>query len=130
MSTLAIESVISSEIIHEFSQHASGTVIWRDCSNWFNEQRTFKAMRDYAPAWFSMLILHTSSQELLELASDDHSQITRYSVAENPNTPRYVLEKLAVGASEWVKEAALANPNLAGFYAGQPEAPGSSVVPN
>ena len=121
MSTLALESVISNEIINEFSQKASGTVIWRDCSNWLNEPRTFKALRDYAPSWFSMLIMHTSSQELLELASNDLSQGTRYSVAKNPNTPRRLLERLAGGASEWVKEAALANPNMAGFYVSQPE---------
>jgi Ni,Fe-hydrogenase III component G len=112
MSTLALESVISDEIINEFSQKASGTVIWSDCSNWFNEQRTFTALRNYAPSWFSMLIMHTSSEELLELASDDPRQDTRYAVAINPNTPRYLLEMLASGASQWVKEAAFANPNI------------------
>jgi hypothetical protein len=130
MSALTLESVISDEIITEFSQEASATVIWRDCSNWLNEQRTFKALRNYAPSWFSMLIMHTSSQELLELASDDHGQDIRYSVAKNPNTPRYLLEMLAGGASEWVKDAALANPKIAGFYVGQPEVPaGLQVVP-
>jgi hypothetical protein len=130
MSTLTLESVISDEIVNEFSQKVSGTVIWRDCSNWLNEQRTFKALRNYAPSWFSMLIMHTSSQELLELASHDHGQDIRYSVAKNPNTPRYLLELLAGGASEWVKEAALANPKMAGFYVGQPEAAaGLQVVP-
>ena len=122
MSTLTLESVISDEIITEFSQQASGTVIWLDCSNWLNEQRTFKALRNYAPSWFSMLIMHTSSQELLELASNDRSPDMRYAVAKNPNTPRYLLETLAGGANEWVKEAALANPRMAGFYDGQPEA--------
>jgi hypothetical protein len=43
-------------------------------------------------------------------------------VAKNPNTPRYLLEMLAGGASEWVKEAALAHPKMAGFEVGQPEA--------
>ena len=119
MSTLTLESVISYEIITEFSQKASGTVIWPDCSNWLKEQRTFQSMRDYAPSWFSMLIMNTSSQELLELASHDHGQGTRYSVAKNPNTPRYLLKMLAGGASEWVKEAALANPKMAGFEVGQ-----------
>ena len=122
MSTLTLESFISDEIINEFSQEASGTVIWRDCSNWLNEQRTFKALRNYAPSWFSMLIMHTSSQELLELASDDHGQDIRCSVAKNPNTPRYLLEMLGGGANEWVKEAALTNPKMAGYYVGQPEA--------
>ena len=121
MSALTLESVISNKIITEFSQTASGNVIWPDCSNWLNEQRTFKALRNYAPSWFSLLTRHTSSQELLELASQDHGQDIRYSVAKNPNTPRYLLETLAGGASEWVKEAALANPNLAGFYVSQPE---------
>ena len=121
MSILELETVISNEIINEFSQKASGTVIWRACSNYLNEQRTFKALRNYAPSWFSMLIMHTSSQELLELASNDPRQDTRYSVAKNPNTPRYLLEKLAGGASEWVKEAASANPNMAGLYVGEPE---------
>ena len=107
MSTLTLESVIFNEIITEFSQKASGTVIWRDCSNWLNEQRTFGALRNYAPSWFSMLIMHTSSQELLELASHDHRQDIRYSVAKNPSTPRYLLEMLAGGTSELVKEAAL-----------------------
>jgi hypothetical protein len=107
MSTLTLESVIFNEIIAEFSQKASGSVIWRDCSNWLNERRTFGALRNYAPSWFSMLIMHTSSQELLELASDDHRQDIRYSVAKNPNTPRYLLEMLAGGTSELVKEAAL-----------------------
>jgi hypothetical protein len=107
MSTLTLESVIFNEIITEFSQKASGTVIWRDCSNWLNERRTFGALRNYAPSWFSMLIMHTSSQELLELASHDHRQDIRYSVAKNPNTPRYLLEMLAGGTSELVKEAAL-----------------------
>jgi hypothetical protein len=130
MSTLELESVISNEIITEFSQKVSGTVIWRDCSNWLNEQRTFQALRNYAPSWFSMLIMHTSSQELLELASNDRSPDVRYSVAQNPNTPRYLLEMLAGGANEWVKEAALANPKMAGFYVGQPEAvAGLEVVP-
>ena len=113
MSTLELETVISHEIINEFSQKASRTVIWRACSDYLNEQRTFKALRNYAPAWFSMLILHTSSQELLELASNDRSQDIRYSAAKNSNTPRYLLEMLAGGASEWVKEAALANPKMA-----------------
>jgi hypothetical protein len=122
MSTLALESVISIEIITEFSQKASGNVIWRDCSDWLKEQRTFKAIRDYAPSWFSMLIRHTSSQELLELASGDHRQDIRYSVAKNPSTPRYLLEMLAGGTSEGVKEAALAHPKMAGFEIGQPEA--------
>jgi hypothetical protein len=130
MSTLTLESVISNEIITEFSQKASGTVIWPDCSNWLNEQRTFKALRDYAPSWFSMLIMHTFSQELLELASHDHRQDIGYSVAKNPNTPRYLLEMLAGGANEWVKEAALANPKMAVFYVGQPEAAaGLQIVP-
>jgi hypothetical protein len=130
MSALTLESVISNEVIAEFSQEASGTVIWHDCSNWLNEQRTFKALRDYAPSWFSMLITQTSSHGLLELASHDHSQDIRYSVAKNPNTPRYLLEMLAGGASEWVKEAALASPKMAGFYVGQPEAAaGPQVVP-
>lgn len=118
MSTISLESIITDEIIIEFCQKAAGTAIWRDCSNWLNEQRTFKALRDYAPSWFSMLIMRTSSQELLELASNDHSQDIRYSVAKNPNTPRYLLEMLAGGASEWVKEAALANPKMVGFYVG------------
>ena len=122
MSTLILEGVISNEIISEFSQWAARTVIWPDCSNWLNEQRTFKALRSYAPLWFSMLIMHTSSQELLELASHDHSQDIRCSVAKNPNTPRYLLEMLAGGASECVKEAALANPKMAGFPVGQREA--------
>jgi hypothetical protein len=122
MSALTIESVISNEIITEFSQKAFGTVIWPDCSNWLNEQRTFKALRVYAPSWFSILIMHTSCQELLEMASHDHSQDIRYSVAKNQNSPRYLLEMLAGGASEWVKEAALTNPKMAGFYVGQPEA--------
>jgi len=122
MSTLTLESVISNEIITEFSQNASGTVIWRDCSNWLKDQRTFQAIRDYAPSWFSLLIMSTSSQELLELASHDHDQSIRYSVAKNPKTPRYLLEMLADGASEWVKEAALAHPKMAGFEVGQPEA--------
>ena len=121
MSTLELESVISNEIINEFSQKASGTVIWRDCSNWLNEQRTFTELRNYAPSWFSMLIMHTSSDELLELASNDHRQDTRYSVAINPKTPRYLLEMLARCASEWVKEAALAHPKMGGFEIGQPE---------
>jgi hypothetical protein len=129
MSTLALESVISNEIIHEFSQKASGTVIWRDCSNWLNEQRTFTELRNYAPSWFSMLIMHTSSAELLKLASDDHRQDTRYSVAINPKTPRYLLEMLAGGASQWVKEAAFAHPKMGGFEVGQPEsAPGRQLV--
>ena len=122
MSTLTLEGVISDEIIAEFSPRASSTVIWRDCSNYLNEQRTFKALRDYAPSWFSMLIMHTSSQELLELAARDYNQAIRYSVAKNPNTPRYLLEMLAGGTSKWVKEAALTNPKMAGFYVGQPEA--------
>jgi hypothetical protein len=122
MSTLTLESVISNEIITEFSQNASGSVIWRDCSNWLKEQRTFQAIRDYAPSWFSLLIMSTSSQELLELASHDHGQSIRYSVAKNPNTPRYLLEMLASGASVWVKEAALAHPKMAGFEGGPPEA--------
>ena len=122
MSTLTLESVISNEIITEFSQKASGSVIWRDCSNWLEEQRTFQAIRGYAPSWFSLLIMSTSSQELLELASHDHDQSIRYSVAKNPKTPRYLLEMLACGASEWVKEAALAHPKMAGFEVGQPEA--------
>lgn len=122
MSTLTLESVISNEIITEFSQKASGSVIWRDCSNWLEEQRTFQAIRFYAPSWFSLLIMNTSSQELLELASHDHGQSIRYSVAKNPNTPRYLLEMLAGGASEWVKEAALAHPKMAGFDVGQPDA--------
>jgi hypothetical protein len=113
MSTLELESVISNEIINEFSQKASGTVIWGDCLNWLNEQRTFAQLRNYAPSWFSMLIMHTSSEELLKLASDDHRQDTRYSVAINPNTPRYLLEMLAGGANQWVKEAASANRNIA-----------------
>ena len=121
MSTLTLESVISNEIITEFSPKASGTVIWRDCSNWLSEQRTFKALRDYAPSWFSMLVMHTSSEELLELAANDHDQDIRYSVAKNPNTPRYLLEMLAGGASEWVKEAPLANPKMAGFCVDQAE---------
>jgi hypothetical protein len=128
MSTLTLESVISNEIITEFSQKASGSVIWRDCSNWLEEQRTFQAIRFYAPSWFSMLVMHTSSQELLELAFHDHGQSTRYSVAKNPNTPRYLLEMLAGGASEWVKEAALAHPKMAGFEVGQPEAAARQVV--
>lgn len=107
MSTLTLESIIFNDIITEFSQKASGTVIWRDCSTWLNEQRTFGALRNYAPSWFSMLIMHTSSQELLELASHDHRQDIRYSVAKNPSTPRYLLEMLAGGTSELVKEAAL-----------------------
>src|SRR5215469_17786574 len=86
MSTLTLEGVISDEIIAEFSPRASSTVIWRDCSNYLNEQRTFKALRDYAPSWFSMLVLHTSYQEVLELASQDHSQDMRSSVAKNRNT--------------------------------------------
>jgi hypothetical protein len=122
MSTLTLESVISDEIITEFSQKASGNVIWRDCSNWLEEQRTFQAIRFYAPSWFSLLIMSTSSQELLELASHDHGQNIRHSVAKNPNTPRYLLEMLAGGASEWVKEAALAHPKMAGFEVGRPEA--------
>jgi hypothetical protein len=122
MSTLTLESFISNEIITGFSQKASGSVIWRDCSNWLKEQRTFQAIRDYAPSWFSLLIMSTSSQELLELASHDHGQSIRYSVAKNPNTPPYLLEMLAGGASEWVKEAALAHPKMAGFEVGQPEA--------
>ena len=121
MSTLTLESVISDEIITEFSQQASGSVIWRDCSNWLEEQRTFQAIRFYAPSWFSLLVMNTSSQELLELASHDHGQSIRYSVAKNPNAPRYLLEMLAGGASEWVKEAALAHPKMAGFEVGQPE---------
>lgn len=130
MSTLTLESVISNEIINEFSQGASGSVIWPDCSTWLNEQRTFKALRDYAPSWFSLLVLHTSNQEVVELASQDHSQDIRCSVAKNRNTPRYLLEMLARGASEWVKEAALANPKMAGFYVGEPEAAaGLEVVP-
>jgi hypothetical protein len=72
--------------------------------------------------------MHTSSQELLELAFHDHGQSTRYSVAKNPNTPRYLLEMLAGGASEWVKEAALAHPKMAGFEVGQPEAAARQVV--
>ena len=56
------------------------------------------------------------------MASHDHSQDIRYSVAKNQNSPRYLLEMLAGGASEWVKEAALTNPKMAGFYVGQPEA--------
>ena len=119
MSTLALESVISDEIINEFSQKASGTSIWRDCSNWLNERRTFTELRNYAPSWFSMLIMHTSSEELLELASNDHRQDTRCSVAINPKTPRYLLEMLAGGTSEGVKEAALAHPKMAGFEIGQ-----------
>src|ERR1700752_3350697 len=121
MPTLEVESVISNEIISEFPQKASGTAIWSDCSNWLNEQRTFKELRNYAPSWFSMLIMHTSSEELLELASDDPRQDTRYSVAVNPKTPRYLLEMLARSASEWVKEAALAHPKMGGFEVGQPE---------
>jgi hypothetical protein len=129
MSTLALESVISNEIINEFSQKASGTVIWSDCSSWLNEQRTFKELRNYAPSWFSMLIMHTSSEELLELASDDPRQDTRYSVAINPKTPKQLLETLARSASEWVKEAALAHPKMGGFEVGQPEsAPGRQLV--
>jgi hypothetical protein len=51
-------------------------------------------------------------------------------VAKNPNTPRYLLEMLAGGANEWVKEAALANPKMAVFYVGQPEAAaGLQIVP-
>jgi hypothetical protein len=130
MSTLELESLISNEIITEFSQKASVTVIWRDCSNWLSEPRTFQALRNYAPSWFSILVMHTSSQELLELASNDRSPDMRYSVAQNPNTPRYLLEMLAGGANEWVKEAALANPKMDGFYVGQPEAvAGLEVVP-
>jgi hypothetical protein len=130
MSTLTLESVISDEIITEFSQKASGSVIWTDCSTWLSEQRTFKALRDYAPSWFSMLVLNTSYQEVLELASQDHDQDIRCSVAKNWNTPRYLLEMLATGASQWVKEAALANPKMAGFYVGEPEAAaGLKVVP-
>jgi hypothetical protein len=121
MSNLALDSVISNEIINEFSQKASGTVIWRDCSNWLSEQRTFTELRNYAPSWFSMLIMHTSSEELLELASNDHRQDTRYSVAINPKTPRYLLEMLARGASEWVKEAALVHPKMGGFEVSRPE---------
>jgi hypothetical protein len=123
MSTLTLESVISDEIISEFSQKASKSVIWPDCSTWLNEQRTFKELRGYAPSWFSLLVLHTSDQDLVELASQDHSQDIRGSVAKNRNTPRYVLEMLARGASEWVKEAALANPKMAGFYVSEPGAP-------
>ena len=122
MSTLTLESVISNEIITEFSQKVFGTVIWSDCSSWLSEQRTFKALRVYAPSWFSILVRRTSSQELLEMASHDHSQDIRYSVAINPNTPRYLLEMLAGDRSEWVKEATLTNPKMAGFYLGQPEA--------
>ena len=122
MSTLTLESVISNEIITEFSQKASGSVISRDCSNWLEEQRTFQAIRFYAPSWFSVLVMSTSSQELLELASHDHGQGTRYSVAKNPKTPLHLLKMLAGGASEWVKEAALAHPKMAGFEVGQPEA--------
>ena len=121
MSTLELESVISNEIINEFSQKASGTVIWPDCSNWLNEHHTFTELRNYAPSWFSMLIMHTSSEELLELASTDHRQDTRYSVAINPKTPQYLLKMLARGASEWVKEAAFAHPKMGGFEVGQPE---------
>ena len=73
------------------------------------------------PSWFSILVRRTSSQELLEMASHDQSQDIRYSVAKNPNTPRYLLEMLAGGTSEWVKEAAKTNPKMAGFYLGQPE---------
>jgi len=69
-----------------------------------------------------MLITHTCSQELLELAAHDHGQDIRYSVAKNPNRPRYLLEVLASGASESVKEAALAILKMAGFYVGRPEA--------
>ena len=131
MSTLTLESVISEEIITEFSQKASGTVIGRECSHWLKEQRTFEALRNYAPSWFSMFVMHTSSQELLKLASNDHSQDIRYFVAKNPATPRYLLEMLAGGASEWVKEAALANPRMAGFHVAQPEtAAGLQVVPD
>jgi hypothetical protein len=51
-------------------------------------------------------------------------------VAKNPNTPRYLLEMVAGGASEWVKEAALTNPKMAGFHVGQPEAAtGLQVIP-
>jgi hypothetical protein len=42
-------------------------------------------------------------------------------VAINPKTPRYLLEMLARGASEWVKEAALAHPKMGGFKVGRPE---------
>jgi hypothetical protein len=66
-----------------------------------------------------MLIMHTSSEELLKLASDDQRQDTRYSVAINQKTPRYLLEMLARGASEWVKEAALAHPKMGGFEVGR-----------
>ena len=122
MSTLTLESFISDEIITEFSQKASRSVIWPDCSTWLSEQRTFKALRDYAPLWFSLLVLNTSNQEVVVLASQDHDQDIRCSVAKNWNTPRYLLEMLATGASQWVKEAALTNPKMAGFYVGQPEA--------
>src|ERR1700751_2909901 len=129
MPTLEVESVISNEIISEFSQKASGTAIWSDCSNWLNEQRTFTELRNYAPSWFSMLIVHTSSEELLKLASDDPRQDTRYSVAINSETPRYLLQVLVAGASQWVKEAALANPKMGGFEVGQAEsAPGWQLV--
>jgi hypothetical protein len=68
-----------------------------------------------------MLIMHTSSEELLELASNDHRQDTRCSVAISPKTPRYLLEMLSRGASQWVKEAALVHPKMGGFEAGQTE---------
>ena len=66
----------------------------------------------------------------MELASQDHSQDIRCSVAKNRNTPRYLLEMLARGASRWVKEAVLANPKMAGIYVGEPEAAaGLKVLP-
>ena len=128
MSTLTLESVISDEIIAEFSQQASRSVIWPDCSTWLSEQRTFKELRAYAPAWFSVLVLHTSNQDVVEFASQDHAPDIRGSVAKNRNTPRYLLEMLARGANEWVKDSALANPKMAGFYVSEPES-ASEMIP-